>query len=170
METHVFGPQPGALKENLHIIFSSCGVIFALNYSHVCEIIPCMDTALINGAPEYVRGLINYGGEICPVVSLCYVTEMSAESASPGKYTANISAKSCIIMIKTAESGGAAIGILADSFLGSYSFTEKDVRPADSSLNCCNLGPVKGYVDCPQGAAGVLNLGEFFKWMDWLEL
>ncbi len=148
-------------KENMHVIFSSCGAIFALDYGYVCEIIPCMDTVLVNGAPEYIRGLINYGGEICPVISLCTLSEAAAE---------HISAKSCFIMIKTSKNGKAAIGILADSFLGSFSFSKKEIKPMDRELFPVPGGPVNGAVECPQGTAAILELGAFFKWMDWLDI
>lgn len=152
---------PDGTGKSMHIIFSSCGAVFALDYEHVCEIIPCMDTVLVSGAPEYIRGLINYGGEICPVISLCTLSESAAE---------HISAKSCFIMIKTSKNGKAAIGILADSFLGSFSFSKKDIKPPDRGGFSGSCGPITSAVECPQGTAGILELGAFFKWMDWLDV
>ncbi len=153
--------MPEKMRSNLYIIFSSCGVIYALNYEYVCEIIPCMDTVLVNGAPEYIRGLINYGGEICPVISLCSISAKEPD---------NVSAKSCIIMIKSSGSGNALIGILAGSFLGSFGFSENDIKPVGSGDYSAANGPLIGTAECPHGTAAVLSPGNFFKWMDWLEI
>jgi chemotaxis signal transduction protein len=152
---------PNDSRKSMHILFSSCGSVFALDYGHVCEIIPCMDTVLVNGAPEYVRGLINYGGEICPVISLCALPDKAAEY---------IRAKSCFIMIKTSKTRKAAIGILADSFLGSFSFSKTEVKHLDRGIFPGPDGPVSSTVACPQGTAGILEPGTFFKWMDWLDI
>jgi chemotaxis signal transduction protein len=151
----------GGEKPSPYIIFSCGGPVFAINYENVREIIPCMDTVLINGAPEYIRGLINYNGEICPVVTIC-----PAAASLP----ASISAKSCFIMVNTPQTGRGAVAILADSFLGSFSISNADIKPRSGDFLTAADGSIKGTALCPQGTAAVIEPGNFFKWMDWIEM
>jgi chemotaxis-related protein WspB len=50
---------------------------YALNCSHVVEVIPLVELRKLYHAPEYMAGLFNYRGSIVPVLDLCHLIQGS---------------------------------------------------------------------------------------------
>lgn len=58
----------------LFILFRSGKERYALEASHVIEVIPCLPLRPQPGTPEYVAGIFNYHGAVVPVVNLGTLT------------------------------------------------------------------------------------------------
>jgi chemotaxis signal transduction protein len=120
-----------------------------------------MDTVPVNDAPQYIMGLINYGGYICPVVSICRDTAFLPPC---------ISAKSCFIMVKASQKSKGAVGIMADAFLGSFGISNSEIKPCSPDFFTAAWSHVKGTSLCRHGTAAVLEPEELFKCLDWIEI
>lgn len=59
----------------LMLLFYVGDDLYALDSSHVVEIIPRVSLRKIHHAPKYVAGLFNYRGAIVPVIDLCYLIQ-----------------------------------------------------------------------------------------------
>ncbi|MBJ7297796.1 MAG: chemotaxis protein CheW [Dolichospermum sp. UKL201] len=57
----------------LMLLFSVTSDLYAIETSHVVEVIPRMALRKVHHAPDCVAGLLNYRGKIVPVVDLCYL-------------------------------------------------------------------------------------------------
>ncbi len=57
----------------LFLLFHVGDNIYALETSHVVEVIPIVILRKVNRAPDYMAGLFNYRGVIVPVLDLSYL-------------------------------------------------------------------------------------------------
>lgn len=59
----------------LMLLFSIDRDLYAIDSSHVAEVIPKVPLKKIHHVPNYVVGLFNYRGAIVPVIDLCYLIQ-----------------------------------------------------------------------------------------------
>lgn len=56
----------------LMLLFHLGKDLYALDSSHVVEVVPCVPLRTLHQMPEYMAGLLNYRGVIVPVLDLCH--------------------------------------------------------------------------------------------------
>ncbi|WP_349262774.1 chemotaxis protein CheW [Allocoleopsis sp.] len=59
----------------LMLLFYVGDNIYALDSSHVVEVIPRVVVRKVHHVPDYVSGLFNYRGTIVPVIDLCHLIQ-----------------------------------------------------------------------------------------------
>lgn len=59
----------------LILLFYTGNDLYAIESSHVVEVIPRVDLRKVHHVPDYVAGLFNYRGMISPVIDLCYLIQ-----------------------------------------------------------------------------------------------
>lgn len=57
----------------LMLLFYVGNDLYAIESSHVVEVIPRVPLRTVHHAPDYVAGLFNYRGKIVSVIDLCYL-------------------------------------------------------------------------------------------------
>jgi len=113
--------QAGANRE-LFVLFEAMGLTLAASYCHVREIIAYSLPVPVPRVPAYLKGIINYCGQVCPLVSV---------SAAAGVPEKPLSARTRIIMLEAPGSGSALIGIIAENFIGSAGFSTDEILQYD---------------------------------------
>ncbi len=106
----------------LSLVFSAGGARYALPVDTVREVAPMVVFREIPGAPEAVRGLMNYRGEITPVIDLTSVL-----SGRPSKR--RLSTRIVIVDYRGADGKIHALGLLAERVTDAFSYEPSAVRP-----------------------------------------
>ncbi|MEP0918006.1 chemotaxis protein CheW [Leptolyngbya sp. DQ-M1] len=82
---------------------------YAIESSHIVEVIPSVPLRKLHYVPKYVAGLLNYRGTIVPVVDLCELIQ-----GTPSRFQLS----SRIIMVKSAEASTVSyLGLLAEQVI-----------------------------------------------------
>lgn len=53
--------------KNTYLSFIICGELYAVNVSKVLEVLEKQDISRVPNAPEYIKGIVNFRGDIVPV-------------------------------------------------------------------------------------------------------
>lgn len=59
----------------LILLFYAGNDLYAIESSHIVEVIPRVSFRKVQHAPDYVAGLFNYRGVILPVIDLCHLIQ-----------------------------------------------------------------------------------------------
>jgi len=96
---------------------------YALDSSHVLEIVPMVVFREVPGAPGYLCGLFQYGGQIVPVVDLTSL-------AGRGRSRRFLSSR--IILVRSQGTGGRSriLGLLAERVTDAVKVEQGDLTPA----------------------------------------
>lgn len=106
----------------LSLMFTAGGDRYALPVDTVREVTPMVVFREIAGAPLCVRGLMNYRGEIAPVIDL---TALLCGRASMNRLSTRI-----VIVDYPGEDGKKhALGLLAERVTDAFSWDPSDARP-----------------------------------------
>ena len=100
--------DPG--RGDFFVQFESAGIVMAVEYVFVREVVAYQQPVPVPHTPAYLTGVINYNGQVCPVVSI---------SAADGSIEKEVSGKTCILMVEPPEDSRILIGLIAEQFFGS---------------------------------------------------
>ncbi len=91
----------------LLLLFHAADNLYALDISHIIEVIPIVALRKIPHVPAYVAGVFNYRGTIVPVIDLCHVIN---GTACRSRFSTRI-----IMVNHTAKDGGHyRLGLMAE--------------------------------------------------------
>ncbi|WGV27144.1 chemotaxis protein CheW [Halotia branconii] len=92
----------------LMLLFSISNNVYAIESSHVIEVIPRVSYREVHHVPSYVSGLFNYRGAIVPVIDLCQLIRGTSSQA-------NLSTRVFIISYPTQEGDNFKyVGLMAE--------------------------------------------------------
>ncbi len=111
--------------EAQYLTFMLGGEMFAIGILGIKEIIEYGNLTSVPMMPTFVRGVINLRGAVVPVVDL---------SARFGRHTAEITRRSCIIIIEARSEDGEPqdVGLLVDAVSAVLEIPASEVEPAPS--------------------------------------
>ena len=150
-----------AENAKLYVFFEASGLTLAVSYNGIREVIPYTKPVPVPGAPSYIAGIINFGGQVCPVVSINRIA---------GTEKTIISGRRRIIMLESPENSSVLLGLLADYFLGSARIKASEIKPLNSSAGVLNPGCLEGEVRSREGTAFIFLPFVFFKELEYLNL
>jgi len=135
-------------NENIHTLFRASGLLLAVEYRYIREIIPYVEPVFFPCIPSYIKGLMNYLGEICPVISL---------NALSGREEPVISNRTCIVMLESPNNISVHIGIIAESFMGSAKIPEPGISAYTGNIAGFGNGSIAGAAKAGNDTALVFN-------------
>ena len=101
------------------LVFYVGGDRYALPTDRVVEVVPRAILREVHRAPDYIAGLLNYRGEIVPVIDLC--------KTICGKPTANAySSRIITIENPTGETDPPFLGLMAERVTDTFPYTETE--------------------------------------------
>jgi purine-binding chemotaxis protein CheW len=116
-----------AVTENMiqqYLTFVLGREIFALNILNVKEIIEYGQLTEVPKMPVFIRGVINLRGAVVPVI------DMAARFDKP---SAQITRKTCIVIIEVAHAGGTqVVGVMVDAVNEVVDIESSNIEPAPS--------------------------------------
>ena len=115
------------------LIFKMQDGLFALNVSSVLEVLEDQHVAKVPNTPEHIRGVINFRGDILPIIDLREILHLSASESSE------------VVIVLEIETGhhGLRIGAVADGVIGVVLIPELSIESAID----LNFDFSKEYVD-----------------------
>lgn len=117
--------KPGTLVANIiqqYLTFVLGREIFAINILNIKEIIEYGQLTEVPKMPAFIRGVINLRGAVVPVI------DMAARFDKPA---ADITRKTCIVIIEVAHAGGTqVVGIMVDAVNEVVDIEPGNIEPA----------------------------------------
>ena len=113
-------PTPTDLLDLL--VFSLAQERYAIETSHVLEVIPLRDLTPVPCTPPFVLGVVNHRGRILPVLDLRGLLDLGCQGAPEG---------SRVIVV---EAGGMTFGVLADAVSESVRVGSPELAPPAATL------------------------------------
>lgn len=105
-----------------YLTFMLGGEMFAIGILHIKEIIEYGGLTEVPMMPKFIRGVINLRGAVVPVVDL---------SARFGRKTADVTRRSCIVIVETETPDGSCdLGVVVDSVSEVLEIQARDIEPA----------------------------------------
>ena len=140
--------QIATKSENIYSLFKASGLLLAVEYKYVREIIPYAEPVFFPCMPSYIKGLMNYLGEICPVISFNALSGMD----EPG-----ISKRTCVVMLESPENSSIHIGVLAESFMGSAKISAREVLNYEGNIPGLDRECIEGAVKTNNDTAVIFH-------------
>jgi len=109
-----------------YLTFTLGGEMFAIGILGIKEIIEYGNLTSVPMMPAFVRGVINLRGAVVPVVDL---------SARFGRATAEVTRRSCIVIIEAeaeAEAAAQDVGLMVDAVSAVLEIPASEIEPAPS--------------------------------------
>jgi chemotaxis-related protein WspB len=97
---------------------------YAIGIENIKEIIPVVEFSILPSAKDYIKGLINYRGTVCPVIDISQLIK---------GISAKIFLSTRIIMIDSGTEYG-AYGLLAERVTETVYVNPDDFNPVSGSL------------------------------------
>jgi len=128
--------------------------IYAIEVSHVREVLDVIDITRVPRMPESMRGVINLRGSVVPVVDM---------RAKFGLDRVDDTENTCIIVVEVSVAGEMiVIGALADSVKAVFEIRESDMEPAPSIGTLMDSYFIKGMGKIEEGFVMILNVDHVF--------
>ena len=119
---------------------------YALETSHVVEVIPSLVLRKLPRAPEYVIGIFNYRGTIVPVVDLCQLTlDRPCDNC--------LSTRILLVQVRGDDGSSRCIGLRAERVTETVKVSESDMVPpgiavADAPYLGKLISDARGMIQC----------------------
>jgi chemotaxis-related protein WspB len=104
----------------LLLLFETSDGRYALDSSHIVEIIPLLNTKKIPAAPAFVKGMINYHGSPVPVFDFC---ALEGGDSSRTFYSTRI-----ILVNYPLDDDEKLVGVIAERVTDVIKCSESDIR------------------------------------------
>jgi purine-binding chemotaxis protein CheW len=148
-------------SEILFLVFEASGITLGVEYGDTVEVIPYTNPVPVPNAPAYLAGIINYGGQICPVVSICGASGVAA---------AVITGRTRVVMTEPPDNSGSKIGIIADRFLGSARIFPGEIKAAGGAINGLAEGSISGTAGFKGSQIMIFKPFVFLKGLDMISI
>lgn len=119
---------------------------YALETSHVVEVVPSLVLRKLPRAPEYVAGIFNYRGTIVPVIDLCQLTQDRPCDNC-------LSTRILLVQVRGDHGSSRCIGLRAERVTETLKVSESDlVSPGIAVADAPYLGKLisdaQGMIQC----------------------
>lgn len=144
-------------REEMHVLFRASGTTFAMPCGDVREVVPYVRPVPVPHSPPYIAGIINYCGQVCPVISL---------NGLNGCLKTAVGIKTRVIMLESPWNSQIRIGMLADRFIGSIKLSPDEVSAYEGQIDGLNAGCITGEAQINDATAVIFRPFEFLKELD----
>jgi chemotaxis-related protein WspB len=110
----------------LMLLFYAGSDLYAIESTHIVEVIPRVALRKIQHVPDHVAGLFNYRGKILPVIDLCYLIQGNPSHSY-------LSTRIIIVSHPKADGELQYLGLMAERVTETLDRSSSDVM--DSSLH-----------------------------------
>jgi chemotaxis signal transduction protein len=100
--------------------------------------------------PDYIKGIVNHNGDVCPVVSFDVILNAPHD---------NITNKTCLVYLNMSEKQKITIAVQADIFIGSLMVSPPDIIAVSDRERWIPDKFAAGYVKTSAGMAVLVNTG-----------
>jgi purine-binding chemotaxis protein CheW len=104
------------------LVFSLAGSRYAVETAYVQEVIPLRGVTPVPCTPSFILGVVNYQGQILPVLDLRRLFELAGQG---------VSAESRVVAV---QAGGMRFGIFADAVEGTIRFPTQALGPPPAAV------------------------------------
>ena len=109
----------------LILLFYAGKDLYAIESSHIVEVIPRVSLRKVQHVPEYMAGLFNYRGLVLPVIDLCHLIQ-----GTPSRF--HLSTRIIIVKHPRQNESVQYLGLMAERVTETLSISNADIR--DSSI------------------------------------
>jgi chemotaxis-related protein WspB len=137
----------------LMLLFYVSNDLYAIQSSHVVEVIPRVALRKVHHVPEYVVGLFNYRGKIVPVIDICHLIRGTSS---------RFCLSTRIVMVSYADQnhGQQYIGLVAEKITETLNKPETDF--VDSGIRVKEAPYLGGMLMDERGIIQCINLEQLF--------
>ena len=142
------------VKREFHLVFRLDKKMFAVDVSNVLEVLEKQDITEVPNAPEIVNGVLNFRGDILPVINT---------GKKFGNANYNPTQKFVIIVLEINNGKKLVrIGAIADYVIDVIEISEDDIKPVPEMGSCFNPAFLKGMYRKDNEFIMLLNANEVF--------
>jgi len=142
------------LKKSAFLSFNLSSEIFAITVTKVLEVLEIQPVTKVPQTPEYIRGVINFRGDILPVIDTRRKFNMESVADTP---------KTVIIVLDLVIFNKKLIvGIIADSVKDVIEISPSDVKEVPSLGSRYNSDFLEGMIKTDSGFIMILNIEKVF--------
>ena len=121
---------------NTYLSFIICDELFAVNVSKVLEILQKENITKVPNAPDYIKGIINFRGEVVPVFESRTKFNLS-ERGIDEPYV-------IIVLDFSSENDEFRIGAIVDKVQDVISISDKEIKPVPAMSKDFNTAFLQG--------------------------
>lgn len=130
----------------LMLLFYVGDNLYALDTSHVVEVIPRVPLRQIHHVPAYVPGLLNYRGTIVPIVDLCHLIRGTASRFY-------LSTRIVMVSYEAKDKKPQYLGLIAERIVETFNKSEVEfIQSGIQSTSAPYMGPMiiddRGMIQC----------------------
>jgi len=129
------------------LLFKARDDRYGIDVQRIIEVMPSVPLQRIPKVPDYFAGLLNYRGEVVPVVDLSQLIDHSASK---------ICLSTRIILVESAQSGSKLLGLLAEGATETIKVQDEDF--AQTSIGTHGAAFVEGMIAHEAGMIRQLNV------------
>lgn len=145
---------PSITDTRQYLTFQLGDEIFAIDVSHVREILEFTTVTKVPGTPEYMRGVINLRGSVVPVLDI---------RLKFGMLAAEKTVNTCIIVVEVSFDGETTIiGALVDSVQEVFELDPEQIEPAPKIGMQLKTEFIKGMGKKDERFIIILDIGKVF--------
>lgn len=142
------------LKKSAFLSFNLSTEIFAITVSKVLEVLEIQPVTKVPQAPDYIRGVINFRGDILPVIDTRRKFNMETVEDTP---------KTVIIVLDLViYNKKLIVGIIADSVKDVIEISPSDVKEVPTLGSRYNSDFIEGMIKTESGFIMILNIEKIF--------
>ncbi len=121
---------------NTYLSFIICGELFAVNVSKVLEVLQKENITKVPNAPDYIKGIINFRGEVVPVFESRAKFNLS-ERGIEEPYV-------IIVLDLSSENDEFRIGAIVDKVQDVISISDEEIKPIPAMSKDFNTNFLQG--------------------------
>jgi len=139
---------------NTYLSFEICGELFAVNVSKVLEVLQKQNISIVPNAPHYVKGIINFRGEVVPVFESRTKFNLS-ERGVDAPYV-------IIVLDLSSENDEFRIGAIVDKVKDVITISDEDIKPVPAMSKDFNTEFIHGIFKQNENFIMLLNVEKVF--------
>jgi purine-binding chemotaxis protein CheW len=139
---------------NTYLSFTICGELFAVNVSKVLEVLQQQNVTKVPNAPGYIKGIINFRGEVVPVFETRGKFNMS-ERATDEPYV-------IIVLDLSSQTDLFRIGAIVDKVQDVITISDEEIKPVPAMSKDFNTAFLQGIFKLNEKFIMLLNIEKVF--------
>jgi chemotaxis signal transduction protein len=150
------------VKLEFYLIFRLDKKVFAVSVQNVLEVMEKQEITEVPNAPEMVNGVINFRGEILPVINT---------GRKFGNASYELTQKFVIIVLEvTTPKKQYMVGAIADYVIDVIEISDDEIKPVPEMGSSFNPSFLKGMYKADNGFIMLLNANEVFSGFEVTEM
>jgi len=141
-------------KNNTYLSFKLNKELFAISVLKVLEVLQEKEVTVIPNTPKYVEGVINFRGEIIPVIQLRQKMNMPQRKENEKSVT--------IIMDLNINNSNTKIGVIVDGVSEVVTVSDKKIKEVPKIGSSFNVEFLNGMIKTENNFTMLLNIDKVF--------